>query len=405
MKILLANKYFYLKGGAENSFFETAKLLKQKGHEVSFFSMRDRKNLSCPYEKYFVSNVDYEKKGLRNSIATSLKLLYSFEAKKKIDELLVKVDPAIAHLNVIYHQISPSIIDGLDKRNIPMVMSLRDYKLICASYTMMNGVGVCEDCKGARYFHCFLNKCVKQSSGKSLLNTVEMYLHHKILKIYDKVRVFISPSMFLKKKMAEMGFKGNIAHIPNFVNLSAYQPDFKGKDRSIVYFGRLSKEKGLLTLVNAVKGIPGLKLKIIGDGPEKEALRSFVQENADNTVFYDHMSGTELKNQVRSSMFVVVPSEWYENNPRSVIEGFALGKPAIGANIGGIPELVVDNVTGLTFDPGNTGQLREKIVYLAQRPKLVEQMGENARLFIEHNLNQEIHYQKLIDIYNQAMRG
>lgn len=403
MKILLANKYFFHKGGAEISFFETAKLLENKGYKVIFFSMRHSQNYSSEYEKYFVSNVDYDKKGFRYEMAISLKLLYSFEAKRKIEELIEREKPDMAHLNNIYHQISPSILHSLRKFRIPMIMTLRDYKMVCASYSMLNNGSVCDVCKDGRYYNCFFRGCVKNSRAKSLLNTIEMYLHHKILHLYDLVDFFISPSRFLKSKLEEMGFKGEIVYLPNFVNIEDYQPQYEYEENSIVYFGRLSKEKGLFTLIEAVKGLD-VKLKIIGEGPIRESLEHRAKsKEIKNIEFLGYKSGEELKNEIRKSMFVVLPSEWYENNPRSIIEGFALGKPAAGSRIGGIPELVKDKETGFTFEPGNAKDLSEKIKELLVNKSLLKKMGENARRFVEVELNQEVHYKKLIEIYNAAM--
>ncbi len=405
MKILLANKYFYKRGGAENSFFETARLLKEKGHEVVFFSMKHPDNMPSEYEKHFVDYVDYEKKGFLNKMDVSMKLLYSFEASKKLEKLLEAEKPDIAHLNVIYHQISPSIIHTLKKFNIPIVMSLRDYKIICASYTMVNNNSYCEACKNSRYFECLLKKCVKNSWEKSLLNTIEMYLHHSLLKIYDKVDTFISPSKFLKEKVAEMGFKGHVEYLPNFVDLNSFHPDYGCKDKSIIYFGRLSSEKGLFTLIDAIKRLPKILLKIVGDGPIREDLETAIQKNnLSNVKSLGYLTGNSLKQEISRSEAVVVPSEWYENNPRSVIEGFALGKPAIGARIGGIPELVIDNKTGLSFESGNSEDLKDKIRVLTDDPAKAEQYGKNARKFAEENLNQETHYHKLIEIYKEAIK-
>lgn len=406
MNILLANKFFYRRGGAENSFFETADLLKQKGHKIIFFSMKHERNLPSDYEKYFISNVDYDSPGLINKIDASLKLLYSFEAKRKIEDLIKNEKPDIAHLNLIYHQISPSILHVLKKFKIPVVMTLRDYKLVCASYNMLvQGIN-CEACKNGRYYQCFLKRCVKGSLVKSLLNTVEMYLHHKIMSIYDFVDIFIAPSKFLKNKMEEMGARGKFVYLPNFIKVEEFQPQYEWKENSIVYFGRLSEEKGLRTLMKVMKDISkiSLVLKIIGVGPLKTELETITKkDNLKNIRFLGYMSGDELNTEIKNSMFVVLPSEWYENNPRTIIEGFALGKPVIGSRIGGIPELVRDGETGLTFQPGNSEDLKEKILLLANNPKMINYMGKKARSFVEEELNSERHYKNLMEIYKQVI--
>jgi len=365
--------------------------------------MKDPQNFLSKYDKYFVSNVDYEKGGLKYRFGIALKLLYSFEAKKKFERLIKNERPDLVHLNNIYHQLSPSILHIVQKYNLPSVMSLRDYKIVCASYSMFANRKVCEACKDKQYYNCFLKMCVKGSRTKSLLNTIEMYLHHKILNIYDIVDIYISPSKFLRAKLVEMGFTGKIVYLPNFVKIEEYKPDFNWSENSIIYFGRLSIEKGLFTLMEAVAGL-NIKLKIIGKGPLKDRIKEKMQEEKINNVeLLGYLSGNDLKDEIRKAKFVILPSEWYENNPRTIIEGFALGKPAIGSRIGGIPELVKDNDTGLTFSSGDVTELRSKIMQLIKHPDMIQRMGRNARNLVEKELNDEVHYNKLIKIYKMAL--
>jgi len=404
MKILLVNKFLYPKGGDTTVTLSTGKLLSEKGHKVIFWGMDHPLNPEYPYKDYFVSYIDFNKPmNFLQQFRTTLRILYSLEAKKKIEKLIERERPDIVHLNNFAHQISPSILDVFVKYKIPTVMTLHDYKLVCPSYSMLIDGKPCEKCRNGKYFWCFLKKCTKGSYVKSLLNVVEMYLHHKILHIYDKIDVFISPSMFLKKKLKEMGFKKEIAYLPYFINAKDYLPKYSFSKKIICYFGRLSKEKGLFTLIEAMEGTDA-KLKIIGDGPIKKDLEEKARkENLENVSFLGYKSGNELKEEVRNSMAVVLPSEWYENYPRSIMEAFALGKPVIGTRIGGIPELVEDNETGLTFEPGNVEDLRDKIEDLINNPKKISEMGKNARKFIEKELNPERHYEELMKIYQLAM--
>jgi len=403
MKVLLVNKFFYPKGGAEKSYFETGKLLENKNHKVIYFSMCNPRNVSSYYNKFFLSNINYDKENIRNIIKASLRLLYSFEAREKIENLIKKERPDVAHLNNVYHQMSPSILHSLKKFKIPIVMSLRDYKMVCASYSMINNGNLCEACKGGNYYQCFLKGCVKNSRLKSLLNTIEMYFHHKLLKIYDLVDLLISPSKFLKMKMLEMGLKKKIVHLPNFVRLKNYKPSFYWKEESIVYFGRLEKIKGLFTLIEAVKDL-NINLKIIGEGTLEDSLkRRIIESKIKNVNLMGYMSDLNLHKEIKNSMFIVLPSEWYENNPRAIIEGFALGKPAIGSRIGGIPELIKDSLTGFTFETGNVADLRLKIEYLLNNQHEISKLGINARKFVEEKLNEDIHYEKLMEIYSTAM--
>ena len=403
MKILFVNKFFYLKGGSEYLFFDSAKYLENKGHKIIFFSMKHPKNIASEYEKYFISNVDYENNNFVNIIKSSLKLLYSFESKSKIEKIIKEQKPDIVHLNNIYHQMSPSILHSIKKYNLPVVMTLHDLKLACPSYIMSNRGEICEDCqcRGNKYYYCFLNKCVKSSRLKSLLNVLEMYLHHNILNIYDLVDIFIVPSKFLKDKLQQARFKKKIIHLPNFIRLREVFPEYGWKERSIVYFGRLSKEKGLNILIDALKGIKEVKLKIIGEGPfEKDIKNKIKTENITNVVLLGHMGRQALEEEVKRSMFVVLPSIWYENNPRCIIEAFAFGKPAVASRIGGISEIVKDNETGLTFESRNPEDLHIKIKYLMDHPSKIIEMGKNARMFAERKFDADKYHERLIEIYN-----
>jgi glycosyltransferase involved in cell wall biosynthesis len=405
MKILLVNKFLYPKGGDAAAVRNTGGLLEASGHEVIYWGMKHPSNPPYAHEKYFVDNVDYDNPGnLLRRIGMAVNILYSFEARAKIGQLLEADRPDIAHLNNFAHQISPSILDALKRYAVPAVMTMHDYKLACPSYSMLAHGRPCQRCSGGAYYRCFLNGCVKGSRAKSLINTLEMYLHHDMLKIYDNVGIFIAPSVFMKKKLEEMGFRKRIEYLPNFISARDYTPRYDCKDRSIVYLGRLSGEKGLFTLVEAMKKVPGVSLKVIGEGPLRECLEARARDDGLPSVkFLGYMRGDALKDEMAASMFMVLPSECYENNPISVLEAFASGKPVIGARTGGIPELVKDGETGLTFEPGDPADLAAKIDHLAGRPEAAAAMGRNARSLVERDFCPEVHYKRLMQIYAQAM--
>lgn len=405
MNILLINKYLFPKGGDAISTLTTGALLSAKGHNVTFWGMDHPQNPLYPFKKLFVKNVDFNSKNsLKKQITIAANMLYSIEARGKIEALLNEFEPDIVHLNNFAHQISPSILHVFRKYSIPVVMTMRDYKIVCPTYTMLLNNKPCEKCRGRQFYHCLLNTCSKDSYTKSILNTIEMYLHHDILDIYSIIDVYISPSEFLKLKCEEMGLKGTIEYLPNFVNIEDYTPQYTHEENTITYFGRLSPEKGLLTLFRAIQGV-GVMLNIMGDGPFRRELENYVkQNNISNILFHGHITGDFLKNIIKKTKFVIIPSEWYENNPRSAIEAFALGKPVIGSRIGGIPELVRDGETGFTFEPGNAEDLKDKIEKLLADSSLSVAMGKNARRFIEGELNQERYYQRLMEIYRQVIQ-
>ncbi|MEJ2663318.1 MAG: glycosyltransferase family 4 protein [Spirochaetia bacterium] len=405
MKILLVNKFFRLKGGSERVFFAEAELLKSRGHTLGYFSMQDERNVPTDFRGYFVDHVDYERAvPLNRKLKQSVNVLYSIHARKKMHQLLRDFRPDIVHLHNIHHQISPSILDVIGKYKIPTVMTLHDFKTVCPVYSLLSNGRLCRRCAGGRYFWCLLKRCNKHSYTKSLVNTAEMYLHNNILHMEKKIQVYISPSRFLQQTIREMGFGRKVRFLPNFITADDFTPRYGAKTRTVLYFGRISAEKGILTLMRAVKGLD-LTLKIIGDGPLQPVLQAaMARDRSGNIELCGYMTGNELKREIRNAMCVVLPSECYENNPLAAIEAFALGKPVIGSRIGGIPELVRDDQTGLTFAPGQSRDLKEKIMYLVNNPRLIERMGRNARQYIKEELTPEKHYTGLMQVYYEAIR-
>jgi glycosyltransferase involved in cell wall biosynthesis len=404
MKILMVNKFYYVRGGAERYMFEWSKTLQDRGHQIIPFSMQHELNDATDYSKYFVSSVDFDLPGgIVAMIQAFARTVYSLEAKSKVEDLVRSERPDIAHLHNFTHQISPSILDVFRKYNIPSVMTLHDYKLVCPSYTMLFNGRPCERCKGSKFYWCALKKCTKGSYLKSAANALGAYAHGTVLRAYDQVRTFVCPSKFLMDKMKEMGLRAELVHVPYAIDASLYRPYHEHDSRTIVYFGRLSSEKGLITLLEAAKGLNSINLKIIGEGPEKgQILKRVRKESLDNVSILGYKAGEDLFDHVRHSMFAVVPSEWYENYPRAAIEAFALGKPVLGARIGGIPELVKDWETGLTFEPGNVQDLTYKIEALCEERSRLSEMGRRARQFVQKELNSRKHYEVLMEIYRNA---
>lgn len=402
MKVLLVNKFYFVKGGAEKHFFDIKELLEKNGHQVVVFSMQHEKNKPSPYSKYFVSKVNFEnvrfdKEGLR----TAGRMLYSFEAARKLSKLIKDEKPDIAHVHNIYHQMSPSVLLTLKKHSIPVVLTLHDYKLLCPNYLFFTKGKVCERCKGYNYWQAINNRCLKNSLPASILACVEMYFH-KIIKAYeDSVNVFISPSEFLIKKIREWEEPIiEIRHLANFID--AQGAGYNPPGNYVLYFGRLSQEKGIKTFIEAAKGID-YQFKIVGSGPlENELKKKVSQEKISNVEFLGYQSGEALKDSIKNSLAVVVPSEWYENQPLTILEANSLGKPVIGSRIGGIPEMIEDGKSGYLFETGSVDDLQKKInMMIADRNK-VEKIGQRSHQLVQQR-SPEKYYKKLVKIYESLL--
>jgi glycosyltransferase involved in cell wall biosynthesis len=404
MRVLLGNKFWYAKGGVETYLFELIEELPARGYDVIPFAMRHARNRPSPYSDYFVDEVDYHAKhSWPEKVKLAARMLYSRHAASKLAALLAAHRPDIAHLHNIYHQLSPAIIPLLAQRDIPIVMTLHDLKLACPNYKMRTDGEICERCVNGGYHHAVLHRCVRGSIFASALCAVELAAH-RWSGVYDKhVAKFIVPSRFYKQKMIDAAIpEEKIVWIPSFTHMEQYVPSYGGDDY-FVYVGRVSEEKGLMTLLEAVRGFTKGRLLIVGDGPQRAALEAVVaRDRMDNVEIVGPKWGQELIDLMRGARFSVIPSEWYENCPRSCIESFACGTPVIGANIGGIPEMVDNDETGLLFTPFSATDLRAKIEYLFARNALAARMGKAARAKAEREYSPESHLRRLLEVYHDA---
>ena len=350
MKVLLVNKFHYKKGGSETYYFTLAEALKRKGHEVIFFAMKDEeKNIPCEQEKYFVSNASVQG-GIKSKLNMVLHIAYSKEAYTNMKKLLADEKPELVILNLVHKQITLSIIDAIREydTNLPIFWTMHDLIAVCPSYTMLDGQGnVCEKCLAGSYKPCVENKCIKGSTLMSCLSVYEAYYIRK-KKWYDQVNLFICPSEFYKNKLRQSHFTSSeIVSLRNPLPLNIKYELCTQDEGYVLYFGRLVKEKGIKTLIDAVQKV-GCRLIVLGTGSMEDELKAYAKD-MQNVEFKGFQTGKALEDYVKNSRCVVLPSEWYENGPYSAMEAMAVGKPLIVSDNGGLPELVDDGKNGYVY--------------------------------------------------------
>ncbi len=362
MRILQVNKFHYPRGGADKYYLALGKALVEHGEEVAYFSMEHPKNEKSPWSRYFVSRLSFNEGGFFDKLRAPGRVLYSLEAKRKFRQLLSDFRPQIVHLHNIYHQLSPSILGVAKKAGLPVIMHVHDYKLICPNYKLFTAGRPCEACRGGHYQECFRRRCYR-SSSRSLLATIEMYLHHRFLKIYEKnIDLLIAPSAFMKEKLVEFGWpaeKITVVLNPHDSSLPVL-PKAPLNSGYLLYFGRLSGEKGGPLLIKAAAAA-GESLKIAGSGPEEELWRSLADQAGGDVEFLGTLAGSDLAAAIAGAKVVVIPSIWYENMPLSALEALAAGKPVIASRIGGLPEIINDGDNGLLFTAGDAADLERQI--------------------------------------------
>jgi glycosyltransferase involved in cell wall biosynthesis len=399
------NKFLYRRGGAEGYMLDVAALQERAGHQVAFFAMRHPENLTARYERWFPSQVDFEPPppDLGGRVRGSGRLLWSTSAARGMNEVLADFRPDVVHLHNIYHQLSPSILQPVRRRRIPAVMTLHDYKLACPTYRFMDHGEICEACLPHRFWEPIARRCNGGSLAASALNALEMSLH-TFGRAYAPVQIFACPSRFLLGKMeAGRVFPERLRWIPNFVDLDAFTPK-REPGGDVVFAGRLSDEKGVDVLVEAVAGRPELRLDVAGDGPARSRLETLAAEHGagDRVRFHGRLATEGLQELLRSACVAAVPSRWYENMPLAVLEAFASGLPVVGTGLGGLPELIEPGVDGAIVPPEDPKALGETLAAFVGDPEGSMTMGANARAKAEREYSPAVHMERLDALYAEA---
>lgn len=399
MRVLLANKFFFRKGGSEVVMLQERDYLLSVGVEVVDFSMTHPLNMTSPHAASFVSAKQYhEPQNPVSHIKTALSLVHSIEATRKLDLLIRQTKPELMHCHNIYHQLTPSIIGAAKRHGVPVVLTLHDYKSVCPVYTRLRNGAPCSACLSEGFGAVLRYRCAEGSLSRSALLYGEAVVQ-RLLGNYEKVDRFIAPSCFMRDSVLRRFNADQVSLLYNGVEVPSRK--FADIDEGyVLYLGRLSREKGVESLLEAQRLYgPKWDVRIAGSGPLERSLK----EKYPAAKFLGHLDGMRLESVLQRAGVVVVPSQWYENCPMSVLEAMAYGKPVVGSRIGGIPELIVDNMTGLLFEPGQTDQLAGHIDRLISDSRMRKQLGRAARERIESKFSLTQHHQQLIKIYKSLI--
>ncbi len=380
MKVLLVNKYWYAKGGAEVVAMQTKDFLEAAGHQVAVFAMQHPKNMVK--SDLFPVEIDYRKDSLATKIQNVFKTLRNKQAMMQFEKLIQQFQPDVVHFHNIYHQLSYGLLEVTKKYKIRTVMTLHDYKLLSPNYSLYHHGHIDESILGKKYYRCLLTNCM-ESFPESIVGTLEAY-YREAKKYHNLIDVYISPSEFLKKLFVRAGWdKKKIVVIPNPVEipLHSFREVSQTEGEYVAYIGRLSQEKGLNVLLEAAALTPTILYKVVGTGPEEKSLQKTQEKkNLKNVSFLGWKTGADLQRLYEQARILIVPSVWYENYPLGILEAKAYGKIVLGSNIGGIPEML-DNK--FLFQPGDAQDLSEKI-------KQWYQISGTERKKIGKELQQEV---------------
>ena len=405
MRILLVNKYLYPKGGAETYTFKLGEYLTRAGHSVQYFGMYDEKNIVSNSANQYTRNMDFHAAKAERFLYP-LRIIYSFDSRKKIGRVIDSFRPDIIHMNNINFQLTPSIIDEAVKRDIPIVQTVHDLQMLCPNHLMFSvrTKTPCEKCLNGSKLNCIAGRCIHGSLVKSIIGAAEAWLY-AAKGTYAKVDKYICPSEFIesmllkKKRFGKQLYKGKTAAIHNYIELPEVNSDYK-KDDYVLFFGRLSEEKGVDMLVRACRALPDIRFKVAGGGPMEEAVK-----NIPNVEFVGFKTGGELHRLIAEAKFSVYPSLWYENCPLSILESESFGTPVICTSLGGMPELVEDGVTGRVIPEAEPETLAQAIEELYTDGELCRSMSENCRIKRSEMITLESYGKMIEDIYREAIES
>ena len=406
MRILFCNKYNYPFSGTEVYLFEAMELLRSKGHEAALFSMADARGKPTPYDRHFMPHIDFKKQeGWFHKVGLAGRAIYSREARRRIGAMIAEFRPDVAHVRNIYHHLSPSILWELKSQKVPVIYHLNDFKVLCASYNLVVRGEACEACKGGEFWHALKEKCYPGWGARMTL-VAEAYVHNWLGTYRKCVDCFLAPSQFVRDKFVEHGWDP-----AKFEVLPHFQPVKPVAERSaenapLLYFGRLSPEKGVTDLLRAMQRLPDLHLMVAGDGPERGRLQQLAAElGLGNVEFAGHIGGADLSRAIANSRFTVLPSHAYETLGKTILESYAEGRAVVATDLGSRRELVHAGKTGLLYKAGDVEELASAIRFLSSQPALADKMGWAGRERMRQGYTPEAHYEALVGLYERVVDG
>jgi len=403
MRVLYCNKYNYRFSGTEVYLFELMELMRSNGHKVALFSMADERGEPTPYDRYFVPHIDFKGQlSWPQKVRGAAHVIYSTEARRRIRAMIKEFRPDVAHIRSIYHHLSPSILWELREQNIPVLYHLNDFKLLCPNYNLVSDGRACEMCKGGAFWQALRTRCYPGVAARATL-VAEAYVHRCLGTYRRCVDRFLAPSQFVRDKFVEHGWNAELFEVlPHFQNVHAIcKPP---KDGPILYFGRLSAEKGINDLIRAMQQLPCIPLVIAGDGPQRNELeRLAVELHLANVKFVGHLGPEERDRHIVGSRFTVLPSRAYETLGKTILESYAHARAVIASDLGSRRELIRDGETGLLYRAGSVTHLADRIQLLAMNPELTKQMGHAGWELVRCDHTPERHYQKMMCLYDRLL--
>ena len=410
MKILIAGNFYYPRGGDCTYLRALQTVLEAHGHEVGVFSTEHEGNWPAPPHSAFVPAPDYAElnrnKTLRGAWLAARRSVWAGDVAKALRALLAEWKPDVAHLQNVHAYLTPSVLPELKRAGVPVVQTLHDYKWLCPDSALLRGGRPCAACGGKAFWHCAAGRCKKGSAAASLLAAAEGYVH-RMKRASSMVDAWIAPSAFVKRMFEACGMDGGKIRVISNPYMPCGRDAMEPRDGGYgLYVGSLAAIKGVGVLLEALKDVPGHEVHVVGGGggDEAAALRARAEALgvADRVRFLGPLHGEALWREQTGARYGVIPSVWYEVLGYTAMEMLAVGKPVIGSDIGGIPDLVRDGETGLLFPPGDASALAERMRLLVADAMLAARLGAAGKAQVARDCSPEGYYEKVAAVYREA---
>jgi glycosyltransferase involved in cell wall biosynthesis len=398
LTVINVGQNYYINGGSDRYLFSLSNLLEAHNHQVIPFASAQLRNLDTKWAQYFPPSVNFQQPKPKDI----LRFIYSKPAAASMRRLLRDTSPDLAHLHIYYGQLTATILAPLKEAGIPIVQTLHEFKTVCPTYGLFAHGKICEACDGRHFWRAAVNRCNRGSFIRSTLSATEAYVSRWLGSV-EKIDHFIAVSDFLRDKVISLGLPSDkITTVHNFMDCSGITPaDTPGT--YLLYFGRLERIKGIYTLLDAVAPLTNTPVFIVGDGNEKLALQNEItQRGLDHVKLLGFKQGSELRDLIHGSICTIAPSEWYETFGLTLVESFAHGRPVVASRIGGMTEVVTDEVDGFLVPPGDATALRKRLLWMATHPQQALEMGRRGRAKVEDQFSPERHYEKIMAVYKKV---
>lgn len=378
----MVHNFYRSRGGEEACLENLTRTLTKRGHEVQTFS-EDNQRI----------------RGGLGRLRAGLGCIFSFSAFRRMRKLLRDFSPDVVHVHNVFPLLSPSVYWAAGK-HARVIQTVHNYRFMCANGLFLKPDGErCERCLTGNFWNAVRYACYRKSRLESAAMAVSLYIHRQLRTYQRNISRFVVPSAFLKRKLVAAGFPEERIHlIPHFLGPIDVPSIPQESRRSILYIGRLGAEKGLLTLLAAFEGFQGWTLKIIGSGPMENLLRQRVQGRHD-VLLLGRLPPEEIQRHLVQAAALVLPSECYENFPMVILEAFRCGLPVIASRLGGMEEMVEENINGLLFETGSPEGLRAALMKIIGDSSLQKKLREGALAAFQKRYLEDVVYPKLMEVY------